>query len=110
MIFTRLHYSNLRFYCSLNGGLGTLAMPYPLQSQPTSNTRQGTLLGIHLLKQMDTQDPHANHFGYFQLTVPLARVSEISSFISWHPFAKANGYARPSRPSLWLFSAHCFAG
>ena len=147
MIFTRLHYSNLRFYCSLNGGLGTLAMPYPLQSQPTSNTRQGTLLGIHLLKQMDTQDPHANHFGYFQLAVPLARVSEISSFISGihllkqmdtqdphaHHFGcfqstvsqarvseissfisgihlQANGYARPSRPSLWQFSAHCFAG
>ena len=103
-------YSNLRFYCPLNGGLGALAVPHPQQSPPTDNTRQGILLGIHLLKQMDTQDPHANHFGYFQLAVPLARVSEISSFISWHPFAKANGYARPSRQSFRQFSSHCFAG
>jgi len=65
-------YSNLRFYCPLNGG----------QSPPTDNTRQGTLLGIHLLKQMDTQDPHAHHFGCFHPTVSQARVSEISSFIS----------------------------
>jgi len=75
-------YSNLRFYCPLNCGLGTLAMPYPLQSPPTDNKRQGTLLGIHLLKQMDTQDPHVHHFGCFQPTVSQARVSEISSFIS----------------------------
>jgi len=32
-------YSNLRFYCPLNCGFGTLAMPYPLQSPPTDNKR-----------------------------------------------------------------------
>jgi len=72
-------YSNLRFYCPLNCGPGTLAMPYPLQSPPTSNKRQGTLLGIHLLKQTDTQDPYANHFGNFHPTVSQARVSMPSS-------------------------------
>jgi hypothetical protein len=35
------HYGNLRFYCPLNGGLGTLAVPHPQQSPPTDNKRQG---------------------------------------------------------------------
>jgi hypothetical protein len=54
-------YSDLRFYCPLDGG----------QSPPTDNKRQGTL-GINLRSKW-IRESHARHFDYFQHTVSQVR-------------------------------------